>query len=413
MTSYEPNPTVEFDGGLFLSDNTISSITISMGRQTVIEQPQAGYANIQLITDADQPLDIALSQSVTVRIDKGTTGTQQIFTGTIADISIEMIYGQINSLARYTVTAVGPLALLNRHEAGAAGYAKELDGARVLNILSDAFLTSWDDVSPTLTWDDVPNNVSWASYDATNVAMITNLVTNVDAGIYELMAYSSGSADALSLVQEAANSGRGVLWESGTGELHYDDYQSRATNSPITLTAGDILANGLRTEAQWGEISNTVAVTYRAGTEYARDEQSTILYGELNGTRQTTLHNQADALAQAKDFVKQRAYPRMYPEQITLPLHAPTMSDATRDSMAAIYNGARIKTSALPAVFGTSFDGFVEGWSWSLTRYTAELTLVCSAVSETYSSIIWYQLPPSQTWAAYGIANPTTRWSDL
>lgn len=415
MTTYQPNPTVEFDGGLFFTDNTIANITINMGRTDITEQPQPAYARIELWTDASEPLGVALSQSVTVSIDKGTAGTAQVFNGTISDIDISLdAYGSDGSIARYSITAVGPLALLNRHKVGAAGYAKEFDGTRVLNILTEAFLTSWDDVSPTLTWADVPNGVTWDSYDATNIALVTGLTSNVDhPGQYELMAYSGGETDALSLTQEAANSGRGVLWESADGALHYDDYQSRASNSPLTLTANDINSSGLRTQAQWGEIVNDVAVTYRAGTEVARDEQSSILYGELAGTRDTVLHNAADALAQAKDFVAQRAYPRMYPENLSIPLHSPTVSDATRDALCAMYNGLRIKTSALPAVFGTSFDGFVEGWTWNLTRYTADLTLTCSAYSETYSSIIWYQLPPTQTWAAYGVANPTKRWSDL
>jgi hypothetical protein len=91
------------------------------------------------------------------------------------------------------------------------------------------------------------------------------------------------------------------------GDLHYDDYASRASASPLTLTADDILARGLRTAAQWGEIVNDVNVTYRAGTEVARDENSIIQYGQLSGTRTTQLHNAADALTQANDFLESRA----------------------------------------------------------------------------------------------------------
>jgi len=413
MTAYQPNPVVEFDGGIFYADNTISSITINMGRPDVTDQPQPSYARVELWTDANTPLNVSLSQNVAISIDKGTSGTQQIFNGTISDIDIDMVYGQTNSIARYAITAVGPLALLNRHIVGGAGFPKQTDGERVLDVLTDAFLTSWDDVSPTLTWNDIPNDVTWDSYDATNIALVNGLVTNVDVGTYELEIYSDGEADALTLAQVAANSGRGVLWESADGALHYDDYASRASNPVITLTADDILAQGLRTAAQWGEIVNDVTVTYRVGSESARDEQSTIIYGQLSGTRETVLHNQTDAANQAADFVSQRAYPRMYPEQLTIPLHSPTVSDATRDTLTEIYNGARVQTSALPAVFGTNFDGFVEGWTWNLTRYTADLTLTCSAYSETYSSIIWLQLPPTMTWADYGAAYPTTRWSDL
>jgi hypothetical protein len=384
-----------------------------MGRNDVTTQPQPGYASISLWTDASEPLNIALSQQVSVSIAKGTSGTQEIFAGIISDIDISLqAYGSDGSIAIYTITAVGPLSQLNRHLVGGSNYAKEFDGTRILNILSEAFLQSWSDLSGTITWNDLPSETTWDSYDATNVALVDNLTANVDVpGVYELQAYNSGEDDAYTLAVNAANSGRGVLWEGGDGDLHYDDYASRASASPLTLTADDILAQGLRTQAQWGEIVNDVNVTWRSGTENARDENSIIQYGQLSGTRTTQLHNAADALTQANDFLESRAYPRMYPETITIPLHSPTVTDATRDALAAVYNGLRVNTSALPAVFGTTFDGFVEGYTWNLTRYTAELALTCSAYSETYLSIIWDQIPPTTTWAGY---TPSTQeWDDL
>lgn len=413
MTTYDPYPTVTFAGATTYADNTISSISIRSGRNDVTTQPQPGFASISLWTDADTPLAVALSQSVSISIDKGTSGTQEIFAGIISDIDISLqAYGSDGSIAVYSITAVGPLSQLNRHLVGAAGYAKEFDGTRILNILTEAFLQSWSDVGPTITWNDLPTETTWASYDATNVALVNNLTANVDVpGVYELQAYSAQEDDAYTLTTNAANSGRGVLWEGGEGDLHYDDYSSRATAIPLVLTADDILARGLRTAAQWGEIVNDVNVTYRAGTEVARDESSIIQYGQLSGTRTTQLHNSADALSQAQDFLESRAYPRMYPETITIPLHSPTVSDATRDSLAAVYNGLRVSTTALPAVFGTTFDGFVEGYTWNLTRYTAELALTCSAYSETYLSIIWDQEPPTLTWATYTL--PTQEWDDL
>ena len=413
MTTYDPYPTVTFGGATTYADNTISSISIRMGRDDVTTQPQPGFASIRLWTDASEPLNVALSQSVSVSIDKGTSGTQEIFAGIISDIDISLDqYGSDGSIAIYSITAVGPLSQLNRHLVGGGNYAKEFDGTRILNILSEAFLQSWADLSPTITWNDLPSETTWVSYDATNVALVDNLTANVDVpGQYELMAYSSGEDDAYTLAINAANSGRGVLWEGGDGDLHYDDYLSRSTAIPLTLTADDILAAGLRTAAQWGEIVNDVNVTYRAGTEVARDENSIIQYGQLSGSRTTQLHNSADALSQAQDFLESRAYPRMYPETITIPLHSPTVSDATRDALAAVYNGLRVDTTALPAVFGTTFDGFVEGYTWNLTRYTAELALTCSAYSETYLSIIWDQIPPTTTWAGY--TPSTTEWNDL
>jgi hypothetical protein len=214
----------------------------------------------------------------------------------------------------------------------------------------------------------------------------------------------------LTLAQEAAQSGRGVLHERGCGCIFYDDYSARAGFSPLTLTQDDILASGLKTAAQWSEIVNDVVVSYRAGEEGARDEQSIILYGQLTGRRETTLHKKADAESQAEAFLEARAYPRVYPEQFTIPLHSPTVSDATRDTLAGIYCGLPIETSDLPAVFGTTFEGYVEGWSWAIRQKQAILTLIASAQSETYPSIVWYQIPSGTTWTAYP---SLVKWEDL
>jgi hypothetical protein len=413
VTTYDPYPTVTFGGSTTYADQTISSISIRSGRNDVTEQPQPGFASISLWTDASEPLDVALSQSVAISIDKGTSGTQQIFYGTISDIDISLqAYGSDGSIAVYSITAIGPLGQLNRRLVGSTNFPKQFDGDRVLAILTEAFLTEWDDVSPTLTWAGLPAGATWESYDAVGQSLVDDLVANVDTpGQYELQAYSDGVTDAWTLAQIAANSGRGVLWECSCGEIHYDDYLARATATPLVLTGDDLLAQGLRTSAQWGEIVNDVTVTYRAGSTNARDEQSIILYGQLSGTRSTVLHNLASAQGQAADFLESRAYPRMYPEQLTIPLHSPSVSDATRDALAGVYNGLRISTTELPAVFGTTFDGFVEGYTWNLTRYTAELALTCSAYSETYLSVIWYQIPPTTTWAGY--TPSTTEWQDL
>ena len=335
-----------------------------------------------------------------------------VFNGIISDIDIELpAYGDRGSVATYTITAVGPLASLQKKTAGSANYPKEFEGTRILKILSEAFLTEWDDVSPTLTWNDLPTGATWESYDGVNIQLVDDLTADIDTpGQYELMAYIDGEANALTLAQNAAQSGRGVLSEQGDGSVHYNDYSARAGFTAITLTDDDLASAGLKTAAQWAEIVNDVNVTYRAGTANARDEQSIILYGQLTGTRDTQLHNLVDAESQAEGFKESRAYPRVYPERFVIPLHSDTISDATRDSLMTVYCGLPITTADLPAVFGTEFDGYVEGWNWRIRQKEAALTLIASAQSETYSSIVWYQIAPGTTWSAYPAL---VKWMDL
>jgi len=405
---------VIFAGVNEYADNTISNISISLGRRDIYEQALVGIANVSLWTDADTALNVNLSDSVEIQIKDTDDVYQTIYTGTISDIQIGLdAYGEIGSVARYNLTAVGPLAILNRYTTGGLGFAKEFDGTRVLNILSDAFLESWSEVVPTLTWSAVSSLATWANWGGTNQILVDNLIADIDTpGTYELTDYNSGEANALSLAQEAAQSGRGFLYEAPDGSIHYDSYTSRASLTPLTLTDDDLLAVGLRQAAQWSEIVNDVTLTYKNNQEkYAEDYTSQQSYGVLSGTRSTQLENGSDAQSQADAFLESRAYPRTYPEELTIPLHSPTVSDATRDALILMHVGSAVYTQDLPAVFGGTFDGFVEGIKWNLDRYTATMTLICSAISETYPNIVWLQIAPTVTWAGY--TPTTTEWQDL
>lgn len=414
MTNYVPYTRVTIANTYVYADNTLGNVSINLGRKDIYEQPAAGIASVEFWTTADAPLEVHLSDALKVEV-LNTSGVYSIvYSGTISDIDISLEgYGSVGSIARYSVTAVGVLASLNKRLAGGAGYAKEFDGTRILNILTEALLTNWTDVSPTLTWTGLPNEVTWATYDGAAAAVVTELATTVvTPGSYELQTYSGGSANAWELAKDAAQSGRGMLYESMDGDIHYDDYAKRATYTPITLTANDLLSDGLRTAAQWSEIVNDVTVGYKSGgTAVARDEQSIILYGQLSGQRDTLLENASAAADQATAYLASRSYPRVYPEEFTIALHSPSVSDATRDALIGLRVSRAITTSELPAVFGTHFTGYVEGITWRLTRYTAEMTLTCSAQSETYPATVWFQIPPTTTWAGY---TPTTKkWNEL
>ena len=408
--TYQPNPIVIINSITYTED-VIDNITITMGRPDITQQPDASSATVTLWTDANTPLPLQLGQLIEVQVEKSSGTLTPVFHGIISDIALSLEgYGNVGSIAYYALTCIGIQAQLNRRTAGAAGYAKELDGVRILNILTEALLTNWTDVAATLTWQQLPTTTTWATYDGTNIEVVNTLAANIDTGQYELMAYSSGEANALDLLTTAAQSGRGVLYDKGSGQIAYDDYASRALNTPLTLTADDIMANGLRTAAQWSEVINDVTVTYRAGSESARDEQSIILYGQLAATRSTELHNQTDAQTQATAFMQSRAYPRTYPETLTVALHNPSTTNTTRDALIDIYNGLPINTTELPGVFGTTFNGYVEGWTWQIQQMTAYLEMTMSAQSETYPETIWYQITPTTTWSGYPAL---VKWSDL
>jgi hypothetical protein len=437
MSSYSPNPVVTIAGSRTYADNTISSINITAGRNSVMEACQPGYASLNFWTDADDPLDINIADSLQIQIDKATTGSQTLFTGVISDVNITLEqYGNVGSIAIYSVTAVDALASLNRKAAGGAGYPQQKDGDRIFAILRDAFLQSWDDVGSTLTWDALDPAVTWENFDGPNKDLVDDLSTTIDQpGQYLMTEYEAAYTTAFSLSEVAAQTGRGQLFSSNDGKLIYKDYVARNTSPTITLTADDLLTSGLTVSSQWSEISNDInvsytggtvtvnkegmfslssfnpVITYQVGSVDVKDENSIAQYGPLLGQRATSLVNPGDAASQGQSFLQSRSFPRTYPERLSVALHSPTVSDTTKDELLDMTIGVGIYTEDLPRVFGTVFDGFIESYNWQIDRYTATLNLTCSAYSETYFTPNWYQIPPTTTWAGY--TPSTTEWQEL
>ena len=426
MTSYEPNPTITITrtgliplGGsasITYTANAISNITITNGREDVTTQPEPGYARVTLFSDANTPLRLSLGAVASIKIDKPAgAGQEEIFNGYVSDVDINLeAYGNLGSIALYSLTLIGTLGKLNRSLTSSLAYPEQMDGDRVFSVLRRSFLTEWQDVDTDLTWEEL-FDVSWLEFDEVGLAEVANLATNVDTpGIYTLVA-EAADANSYDVAINAANSGRGVLWEAPNGDIHYEDEVNRTTKTPFVLTADDILAAGISTGARLGQVVNQVLVTYGTGsslTKKATNNNSIIRIGKLQGTRQTTLKNASDAQSQADKFLELRAFPRLYPNALTIPLHSPTVSDATRLQMVQIYNGLRITSAAIPLVFGQDeLDAIVEGYEWNLTRYTADLTLKLSLYAESFPETIWLQIPVTTTWAGY--TPSTEEWKDV
>lgn len=412
MTLYDPNPTITVDGTALSDDVVINQIAISYGRNDIFTQPQPGYTTFELWTDAEISIDIELSDPVTIDVLAATTGTKRLFTGTISDIQISLGgFGSDGGYAIYRVTAVGPLAQLNKRTAGEAGFGKQFEGDRIYDICYEAYITSWSELSAT-PWNLLPIVGTWDSYEGASITLVDDLATDIDQpGQYELHSYAANITNALDLAQLAAQSGRGIFYERADGSLHYDDFLKRLTYTPVSLGADEILVDGLTTNAQWSEIVNEATITYKSNAEQSwRDEQSTQLYGELYGTRETQLENLTDAYNQAFALVEARSYPRIYPEQLSVALHSPTVTDAKRDELLDVFCGTPLKVTELPGVFGILFDGFVEQYQWIIKEKEAYLTMLNSSYKESYPSIIWLQVTPTETWATYP---PLVQWEDV
>lgn len=349
-----------------------------------------------------------------IKLNTSTGAYVSLFNGYVSDVSVSLaMYGSGNGLVQYSLTATGPLANLHRKVAGGANYAIQNDGTRIFTILKDAYLSNWSDLNPVTTWADIVSGINWNTYDGVNNDLINGLSTSItQPGQYELDQYNSGEADAYELCVTAANSGRGILTESGDGVIYYYDYLSRSsvTNVPIQIQNSDVSASEMRYNSTLGEIVNDVTLTYgTSGSVNYRDEVSISKYGQLTGTKDTTLHQLSAAQTQAQSYLASRAYARTYPETFIFELENPNITDATRDSLISVNNLTKIMFTPILPAFGSTFVGFVENWSWNFSRNRAQLTIGCSAYSENYPATVWLQEYPTTTWNTY---SATTIWSD-
>lgn len=166
MPSYDPQPFVRVNGVTW-TGNTVANIQITQGRPNINQQQRAGYANISIVTADDETYpDFDIEDLVEVGVLDTLLNEKLLFTGRISDNArILLRKGETGYLTENKITAVGILSRVNRQLVGASGYAQELDGIRVENIIGEAV---------GLTY---PAYGDYYGYDTSNIFR-TNLVLN-------------------------------------------------------------------------------------------------------------------------------------------------------------------------------------------------------------------------------------------
>jgi hypothetical protein len=272
---------------------------------------------------------------------------------------------------------------------------KDLDGIQIETILSDLLLNNWNEVPPALTWASYPPTVTWANAENAGLG-------EIDPGDYELENRSSNETDMYSLCSALATSGLGYLYEDPEGRINYASASHRQTyltaNGYTVISANQALAAGLRTVTQSQNVRNVISVVWKSGTQSATDTASVATYGKLSQSVTTTLEHQVDATTQAARYLSLRAYPRAIFGAITYPLSSPEIDDADRDALINIFMGQPIHIDDLPSNMGSVFEGFVEGWNWSVTYGNATLTLNLSPTEFSLVALRWNQVSASESW---------------
>ena len=412
MTQWNPVWKVEIDGTEY-TDAVLANLVIRSGRTNIYEQAQAGYVNLQLIDLAQTTVPVAINSTIGVSV-KDTAGTfVAIFGGNVVDIGLEVRdVGSTMFTQTYSITALGALARLPKF-IFTDSLARDFDGDQIFEVLSQVLFQTWAEVPGALTWATYTPGVTWANAGNTGIGEIDR------PGNYDLSARGGGldPIDAYSLVSALATSGLGYIYEDAQGRIGYADSTHRTTylsaNGYVDLDANQARAAGLRIETRVGDVRNAITIKYGASSQNdvsASEPNSIRQFGNLAQIITTTLHDSADATAQANFYLSLRAQPQPIFSEISFDLTNPELDNGDRDNLINIFMGEAIALNNLPLNMASgTFQGFVEGWSFQASYNQLSVTLLLSPLAYSLQAMRWNDVPITETWAS---VSPTLDWEN-
>jgi hypothetical protein len=411
MTQWNPVWKVEIDGVEYTSA-VLANLSIQSGRRNIYQQAQAGYVNLQLLDVNQTAIPVDINSTIGVSIKNTANTFVPIFGGNVVDIGLEVRdVGSTMLTQTYSITALGALARLPKALTNGV-LGKKFDGDQIYDILKNVLFDTWAEVPGSVTWGNyTPATTTWANAQNNGLGEIDR------PGNYELAARSSERIDVYSLVSALATSGLGYIYEDAQGRIGYADSTHRTTylsaNGYVDLDANHARAAGLRIETRVGDIRNSVTIQYDATSsseQSASDAASISTYGTLAQIITTTLHNSADALAQANFYLSLRAQPQPIFSEITFDLTNPEIDDSDRDNLIGIFMGEAISLNNLPLNMSSgTFQGFVEGWSFQASYNQLSVTLLLSPLAYSLQAMRWNDVPITERWNS---VSPTLDWEN-
>ena len=408
MTVYTPTYRVTI-AGVVQTSTTLEDGTITYGRNDFFEATQPSYCNIELLNlDGTSPV-IELLDTVLIEVTDSTGAYIKLFTGEVSGVYNRFegagLGGKPNTLQ---IQAIGALGLLVKRYAGGVAYPEELDGARIQRILEETLFVAWEDISNTQTWNDFTTE-TWANYGVQGI-------DTIDAGRYEMLARNAQVQQAYELTDITQQSGLGYLYDTADFEIGYADAERRTDNYATNLIELDAnLVNAdIQTRLQTADIVNSVVIQYDDPVleEAAQNDTSINNYGLLEEIRSTILAQTLDAQEQATNFVNYRGTPRTSLEAVSVNLAHSDMTNTVRDDLLAVTMDSLLYLDNIPVglIPEGYFEGFVEGWTWTLGRKNLELTMSVSNSIYSTLSIQWEDYNSAIQWQ--NLANDY-RWLDV
>jgi hypothetical protein len=397
--TFQPAPSVTING-VDYTGNTIDSVTITRGRDTVYSEPQPGFASIQLIDKTGAGIPVTVGDQVTVKLD----ATRTVFVGIITDRTAALYDPGLRGTPAgiMSITAVGPLMRLNRRIIYQDGRVGELDAARITDILETALAVPWEEAAGT--W--AQQTGTWADY--LSQPYDPDLI---DPGVFDLGPVDPADDGyvALTLAQQAASSGAGILSETGDGFIAFANADRRALNRaagafrvPATVIRAD-----LTTTSQLADITNRVTVTFAGGAVQAQDIDSIQRFGVYASEVVTQLADQTNAENRAADFIEAHAVPTVQMSAVTIRLDG--LEDSLADDILDLDINAAVTIPVPTTLRPTSRQGFVEQVVVRFDPFRAEVSLNVSDFRLSEGGIRWGQVDPTLAWED---VSATLAWAD-
>jgi len=405
---WSPNATVKINGTA-VTNYTLEGVQISMGRDDVQQQSSAGFATIDFL---NLPYtDVEIFDEVSITLDNFTGVDTTIFTGTITDVSVQVLDAGTTNTFITQISASGGLSKLAAKEANLVGYPEQKDGDRIVSVITDTFGLKWNELPATQVWTDYTTE-TWNDLLGVDISDIDT------PGTYDLFDSTSdpGAINALNYVQTVADSGSGYIFETTSGGIGYQDQDHRAdyvsANGFINISKNFILADGINVTTSRNDIINDAIITYGDPTASFQTEEldSISLYGRITASIDTYLKTATDAETLADRTVLLNAYPQPVIQGIQIQIDAPTMTSTLLNGLVGVFFGMPVSVTDFPALlFPNQFFGYVEGWSWDIDRFTARLTLNVSDFTFSAVPVAWQDVFAGELW---NTLDPALRWQD-
>jgi hypothetical protein len=395
--------------GISYTNYVLANLKITSGRTNIYEQAQAGYCNIQLINLDHSAIPYEINDTISISLKNSAGNFIPIFGGSIVDLGVEVAQsGSVDFTQYISITALGALARLPKVLTDGV-LAKDFDGDQIYTILQGVLFSQWQQVPAATQWNTFDPATTWANAFNTGLGEIDR------PGNYELAKRSTERTDVYSLVSALATSGLGYIYENSLGQISYADSDHRSTylslNGYTDLHANHALAAGLRIQTRAGDVRNNLTLKYgeTSSAEISASEADSIaLFGQLSQIITTTLEHSADATDQADFYLTLRAYPQPIFDSITYELTNQQIEDINRDALIAVFMGMPVSLSDLPTNMSSgTFQGFVEGWTFSAGYNSISVTLNLSPLSFSLQAMRWNSVPITESW---NTITPTLEW---